>query len=136
MSDTQSAAPRPRAVAVLIADGERMLLVRRAEGRPLPGYWTPVTGRVEPDESLEAAAQREVLEEVGLTITLGAVFHEGTTGDGRYDMTYFDATLLGGTLRLQEDEVSDARWLTAAELMDLTPVLDRTRAAIALKGRR
>jgi len=131
--DRAAEAPaRPRAIAVLITHDDRILLVRRAASSHLPGYWTPVTGRVEPDETLEAAAQREVREEVGLTIALGTVFHEGTTSDGRFDMTYFDATLIGGTLRLQIEEVSDARWLTRAEVTELTPMLDRTRAAIAL----
>lgn len=117
----------------MIAHDDRILLVRRASSRPLPGYWTPVTGRVEAGETLEAAAHREVLEEVGLTIALGAIFHAGPTSDGRYDMTYFAATLIGPPpLTLQIDEVDAARWLTDSEVADLSPMLDTTRAAIAL----
>ena len=53
--------PLPLAVAVVVqrSDGA-VLIVQRAPTLALGGYWTPVTGRVEPGESLEAAAHREL----------------------------------------------------------------------------
>ena len=44
------------------ADGRVLLLRRAPEGG---GFWQPVTGRIEPGESPEAAARRELLEETG-----------------------------------------------------------------------
>ncbi len=50
------------------SDAERLeiLLIRRAPHRIFPGLWQCVTGGVEPDEFVPAAAMREVLEETGL----------------------------------------------------------------------
>jgi len=44
--------------------GVELLALRRIAGRG--GFWQPVTGRVEPGESVAAAAQRELGEETGL----------------------------------------------------------------------
>jgi lipoyl(octanoyl) transferase len=62
--DRADAAPEPRTVSVVPvgADG-RVLLLRRSAERG--GFWQPVTGRIEPGESPEAAARRELGEETG-----------------------------------------------------------------------
>jgi len=45
----------------------KLLLLRRSEGRTLPGVWQPVTGHLKRGESAFGAALREVREETGLT---------------------------------------------------------------------
>ena len=88
------------------ADG-RILLARRATGQHLEGHWELPGGKVEPGESLEAALQRELLEELGLMVTVGeelarTVYHYergsielialAATTDGEIDhMTVHDA---------------------------------------------
>jgi lipoyl(octanoyl) transferase len=61
------AAPRLRTVSVVPvgADG-RVLLLRRSAARG--GFWQPVTGRIEPGESAEDAARRELREETGADV--------------------------------------------------------------------
>jgi type II secretory ATPase GspE/PulE/Tfp pilus assembly ATPase PilB-like protein/8-oxo-dGTP pyrophosphatase MutT (NUDIX family) len=51
-----------------LADGWRVLVVRRAMDTRCPGAWETVHGRIEDDERPEAAAKREVREETGLEI--------------------------------------------------------------------
>ncbi len=56
--------PVLRACAAVIRD-EKILMVRHVyEGR---SYWTLPSGRIDEGESPEAAAERELLEETGLT---------------------------------------------------------------------
>lgn len=53
------------AVALIDPDG-RVLLARRPEGRPMAGLWEFPGGKVEPDETPEAALIRELQEELGI----------------------------------------------------------------------
>jgi dATP pyrophosphohydrolase len=46
--------------------GLEILLIRRAAGRIFPGLWQCVTGGIEPEERVSAAALREFHEETGL----------------------------------------------------------------------
>jgi 8-oxo-dGTP diphosphatase len=117
----------------VIRHAERYLLVRRAPGRPAPGYWTPVTGKLEPDETLPEAARREVREETGLSVTVGPEVHRCPTSNGAFLLVWFRATLDDPTepLALARDEVDDARWVTATEALALDPMFPATRAWLA-----
>jgi 8-oxo-dGTP diphosphatase len=64
--------PIKQVVCAVIRDKEaRILLTRRAPGQHLEGHWELPGGKVEPGESLEAALERELLEELGLVVTVG-----------------------------------------------------------------
>jgi NAD+ diphosphatase len=116
------AAHHPRidpAVITLVADpdGERVLLGRN---RRRPGsIYTCFAGFVEAGESLEGAVAREVFEEVGVRLA-----------DVRYHSSQpwpFPAQLMLGfvgvastfDIRLDEDEIADARWFTRDDLRHL-----------------
>ena len=130
------------AVGVLLLDGERVLLVRRARP-PQLGRWTVPGGGVELGETLEAAAARELHEETGLGCTLGPivevldrVVHDS---DGKIEFHYVILDLLGtqptGELRVGSD-ASEARWVTLAELagLDTTDGLEPViRRALAMR---
>lgn len=53
------------AVALIDADG-RVLLAQRPEGKSMAGLWEFPGGKVEPDETPEAALIRELREELGI----------------------------------------------------------------------
>jgi 8-oxo-dGTP diphosphatase len=55
--------------AVLTLPDDRVLLAQRPPGKVYAGYWEFPGGKVEPDESLEAALARELHEELGIVIT-------------------------------------------------------------------
>jgi len=59
------------AVAVVIERTGKILLGRRGPGTREPGKWSFPAGFVERGEQVEAAAVREVREEVGLRVDLG-----------------------------------------------------------------
>ena len=60
-------------VAAVITDARgRILLNRRTESRDMAGLWEFPGGKHEADETPEAALKRELLEELGIAIELGA----------------------------------------------------------------
>ena len=114
-------------MGAVITDGTgRILLVQR--GRPPGvGLWSVPGGRVEPGETDAAAVAREVREETGLIVTVGALLGSVTRA-GRPGVTYdiydYTAAPAGGTLRAGDD-AADARWFGVPELdaLPLTPGL-------------
>jgi 8-oxo-dGTP diphosphatase len=61
-------------VAAALVDGEgRVLLQRRAPGRAMAGLWEFPGGKVEPGERPEAAMVRELEEELGIQVRIGAL---------------------------------------------------------------
>ncbi|MET0808548.1 MAG: Nudix family hydrolase, partial [Pseudoxanthomonas sp.] len=60
------------AAAVITDVRGRILLARRTDGRDLAGLWEFPGGKREPGESLEDALVRELQEELGITVQVGA----------------------------------------------------------------
>jgi 8-oxo-dGTP diphosphatase len=108
--------PPVRCAGAVVRDASgRLLLVRRAN-EPSRGLWSLPGGRVEPGESATDAAAREVYEETGLRVTVGALL---CTADlGPYVVDDFAATVAGGDLRAGDDAL-DARWCTPDEVRAL-----------------
>ena len=84
MIDVPASQPRPRLVvgAAVVDDLETprtLLAARRTEPATLAGGWELPGGKVEPGEEPEAALHRELAEELGVTVQLGA---EVTAPDG------------------------------------------------------
>ncbi len=96
------------------AHGERILLARNH--RFPPGRYSVVAGFVEPGESLEACAQREVLEEVGLRIKNVRYFASQPWPFPNSLMIGFTAEYEDGEITLEESELADAEWFTADDL--------------------
>jgi ADP-ribose pyrophosphatase YjhB (NUDIX family) len=116
LSQTQKHQPPVRCAGAVVTDGEgRLLLVRRAH-EPSRGLWSLPGGRIEPGESAPAAAAREVAEETGLDVAVGALVCVAEFGP--YVVEDFAATVTGGTLRAGDDAL-DAAFFTADEVRAL-----------------
>ncbi len=117
--------------AVVLDDDGRLLLVRRGR-EPSRGLWSLPGGRVEPGEDDAAAVAREVLEETGLRVEVGApVGHVRIpAGDGVvYAVTDYRCALSGPAQRPRAgDDADDVLFADAAALTTLpcTPLLLET----------
>jgi NAD+ diphosphatase len=104
------------AVIMLVHDGgDRCVLGRQAVWPP--GRFSILAGFVEPGESAEGAVAREVSEEVGLRVTDIRYVSSQPWPFPQSLMLGFTARVDGDpTLRLDEDEIEEARWFTRDEL--------------------
>jgi 8-oxo-dGTP diphosphatase len=135
MSHERPARPVLGAAAVVIHDG-RVLLIRRGHA-PDAGEWSIPGGAVDLGESVEAALQREVREETGLDIAVGAFLEiyqrveRDADGSVRFHFVVLDyaATVIGGTLSAGDD-AAEAAWVDPADL-DRYAVAESIRRVIA-----
>ena len=125
LAQTQKPDEPVSCAGAVVRDGAgRLLLVLRAN-EPSRGRWSLPGGRIEPGESAEQAAAREVREETGLDVTIGALVCRADLGP--YVVDDFAATVVGGVLTPGDDAL-DARWVTLdeARALPLTPGLLET----------
>ncbi len=106
------------AVMVLIRDGQRLLLARSPHFKP--GVFSALAGFVEPGETLEQCAAREVMEEVGLEITNLRYFASQPWPFPNSLMVAFFADYAGGQITPDPTEIEAADWF-APENMPLLP---------------
>ena len=118
--------------------GDRGVVLVRRRFAPLAGTWSLPGGGLEVGETLPAGVAREVLEETGLTVDVGAVVDVFDRimldGDGRvqYHFVLVDYVCrpVGGTLAAASD-VADVAWAPAADL----PAFGLTDKATEVIGR-
>lgn len=139
--------PRP-AARILLVDGAGRTLMFRFTPDDRPPFWCTPGGAVDPGESYEQAAHRELLEETGLDRDCGPQVArrqvefrtiEGVEveADERYfrvDVDAHDVTAAGHTV-LEQRVMQSWRWFTRQELAahdepyfptDLIELLDAT----------
>ncbi len=108
--------------------GDRLLL---AHNHRFPaGRYSVIAGYVEPGESLEECAQREVLEEVGVRIKEIRYFGSQPWPFPNSLMIGFTAEYDGGEFALEEAEIGDAGWFAADALPGLPPKMSIARRLI------
>ena len=141
--------PRP-AARILLVDGAGRTLMFRFTPGDRPPFWCTPGGAVDPGESYEAAARRELLEETGLDRDCGpqvarrqVEFRTIEGGEVDADERYFrvdidahEVTGAGHTA-LEQRVMQSWRWFTRDELAahaepyfptDLIELLDATEA--------
>jgi ADP-ribose pyrophosphatase YjhB (NUDIX family) len=113
---------RPEAITAVITSGDKVLFIRRGPSVPGAGYWAPPSGKIEPDESQEAAVVREIKEEVGLMVRPLRKVWENISANGSHTLHWWLTEYVSGELTLDPREVSDARWLTVEEICNLEQI--------------
>jgi 8-oxo-dGTP pyrophosphatase MutT (NUDIX family) len=107
------------AVAVVVSD-LGVLIGRRADGNP---PWTFPGGKLEPSESAEQGAVREIEEETGLRVRPTGIIGQRVHPETGRMLVYVAATPTHRTAVsvTVEDELAEVRWVTLAEADVLLP---------------
>lgn len=125
-------------VGVAILEQGRLLAARRAHPPALAGLWELPGGKVEPEESLERAAVREIDEELGCAVEVTGALDGSSRIDDGLVLRVVLARLAGGDPVPREHDA--VRWLRADELDEVTwaeadrPFLDPLREVPAMTG--
>jgi NAD+ diphosphatase len=116
------------AIIVLIQNGEQVLLARSP--RFPPGLYSTIAGFVEPGETLEHAVQREVSEEVGITIKNIRYFGSEPWPFPHSFMIGFMADYAGGEITIDNNEIVSAAWFDRDHLPLIPSPMSISRALI------
>ena len=98
------------------------LVQRRSEDRmPMPGEWAATGGSVRSGEESCQAAVRELYEELGIKVLESEIQHvkRFTRKNSFVDLWYVGVDVAVESLVLQQEEVQDAKWVTAEQLKEM-----------------
>ncbi len=103
------------AVIMLVTDEEDRALLGRQERWP-EGRYSTLAGFVDPGESLEDAVVREVAEETGVEVGEVRYFGNQPWPFPQSLMVGFFARATSTAIRVDQDEISDARWFSRGQV--------------------
>ncbi|MFH1409511.1 MAG: NUDIX domain-containing protein [Nanoarchaeota archaeon] len=102
--------------AVVFHEG-KIALVQEA-GTSARGTWNIPAGHIEESEDIITGTLREIKEETNLDVELVGLIgvYQGKSPKGIDHLRFFfKAKVIGGTLKHQEGELLDAKWITLDE---------------------
>lgn len=105
------------AIIVLVKKKNEFLLVKNKRSKT--GLWGCVAGFIEHGESAEQCVEREIMEETGLTVK--NIKYVGSQPWPFPDqlMIAFTAEYKSGEIKIQEEELSDAKWFNKKNLPEI-----------------
>ncbi|GIK52346.1 MAG: NUDIX hydrolase [Planctomycetaceae bacterium] len=117
-----------QAIVALIEDGDQLLIIERGKEDTYGGFWSNVTGEMNPGEAQRAACAREALEEVGLKVIPVRKMWESVTRGAHFVLHWWLCRLDGPReVKPQPGEVESFRWVKYEELESVSPMFSDTR---------
>lgn len=112
--------PRTDPVVIMLPIKDDKCLLGRSPGWP-EGFWSSLAGFVEPGETIEQAAAREVFEESGVTCDVEAakyLFCQPWPFPSSL-MMGLHLPALSDDITIDPNEIEDARWFTRSEIFEM-----------------
>ena len=106
-----------RVIVCVISRNDEFLVCQRPLSKRHGGLWEFPGGKVEPDETYEAAAERELLEELGVEmISAFDISFSMSDPDSPYQILFMPVSVRGTPVCTEH---IDLRWGTPTELASL-----------------
>lgn len=108
-----------RAVVGILKRDDKILVGQRPNGKPYSGYWEFPGGKIEPNESAQAALKRELHEELGIDLISATPWFEHTHSypDKTVRLEMWLVEKFKGEPESKENQV--LRWVTLPEMKAL-----------------
>ena len=103
----------PNAASVALLRGGQVLLIQRARA-PGEGAWSLPGGRLEPGETAEDCAARELQEELGLLVAELRPVARLVLGESRFRLQEFGTEVFDGDV-VPNDEIAAWQWVRRGE---------------------
>jgi 8-oxo-dGTP diphosphatase len=105
--------------AAIIRDGEKYFIARRGLAEKLAGFWEFPGGKVEGNESLQDCLKREIREELGIDVSVGAelISSDYVYEHGSIRLVALTTIIVNGRPTLTVHDKYD--WLRPAEILKL-----------------
>jgi len=120
------------ASGIILSDKKILLIKRSNYTKIFPGYWACPGGRAEPGETAEQNVIREVKEEVNLDFTPTEIL---TTATWQNRFLYRFLGTWSGTIKIQEEEVTDFGWFNYSDAKELKLAFDYANVIELLRDR-
>ena len=119
-SDVSHVPPTVLVAAAVVIEEGRVLVTQRKAGTHLEGLWELPGGKVLPGEDPRAALSRELMEEVGIAVSVGEIldvtFHRYERVNKSVLLLFFEARRKVGSSQPRALDVAAWAWATSAEL--------------------
>ncbi|WP_226037335.1 NUDIX hydrolase [Aquibacillus saliphilus] len=105
--------------SVSIFNEDEVLIIK--ENKPTAiEKWNFPSGRIEYGEDILYSAHREVKEETGLDVKLcgsTGVYNFISSTNNQVILFHFIGKVTGGSINLEEDEITDSKWIKVSDLV-------------------
>ncbi len=116
---------KKNAVVAIIQKEDKFLFIKRSNYiDTAAGYWCPVSGRLEENETQIEALEREVMEEVGLRVKALEKICEIPSHNNQFTLHFWATEIISGEASIISNEATDFKWVTLEQMKQLHPVFE------------